>query len=338
MKKYFTLAVFSLLFVSIATAQQSAMVQVIHNCADAAADTVDVWVNGTRALPNFRFRTATPFTALPAGIPLSIHITPNAAADTNSAVFVKRLTLTPNEKYTVIASGIVSQTGYTPNVPFDLIVRAQARQAALDTTKTDLLVYHGSTDAPAVDVNEVSVPVAGLITNLAYGNFAGYLPLNPANYTVAIAPAGGANIAWFQAPLQTLNLRGAALTVVASGFLNPAVNSNGASFGLWVAAPGGGNLIPLPSVPNSIQSVDPSWLKIFPNPARDVVSLTYPEDFARGSIQVQDALGRVIFAGNLELENTSMQISVGGWIPGVYQINLKDASASRLLNRRLVVR
>jgi len=126
--------------------------------------------------------------------------------------------------------------------------------------------------------------------------------------------------------------------VVASGFLNPAVNSNGASFGLWVAAPGGGNLIPLPSVPNSIQSVDPSWLKIFPNPARDVVSLTYPEDFARGSIQVQDALGRVIFAGKLELENTSIQISVGGWIPGVYQINLKDASASRLLNRRLVVR
>jgi len=338
MKIFSTLIACFLFFASMATAQQSAMVQVIHNCADAAADTVDVWVNGTRALPNFRFRTATPFLTLPAGIPLSIHITPNAAADTNSAVFVKRLTLNPNEKYTVIASGIVSQTGYNPNRPFDLIIRAQARQAAADTTKTDLLVFHGSTDAPAVDVNEVSVPVPGLVTNLSYGNFAGYLPLNPANYTVALAPAGAANIAWFQAPLQTLNLRGAALTVVASGFLNPAVNSNGASFGLWVAAPAGGNLIPLPSVPNSIQNLDPSLLGVFPNPASDVVSVTYPEDFLAGNIRVQDALGRVVLSRTLDSENALFQVNVDGWISGVYQINLVDANSSRTLNRRLLVR
>jgi len=338
MKKFFTLSLISILCISFATAQQSALVQVIHNCADAAADTVDVWVNGQRALPNFRFRTATPFTPLPAGIPLNIHITPNAAADTNSAVFVKRLTLAANEKYTVIASGIVSQTGYTPRIPFDLIVRAQARQAAADTTKTDLLVFHGSTDAPAVDVNEVSVPVAGLVTNLAYGSFAGYLPLTPANYTVALAPAGGNNIAWFQAPLQTLNLRGAALTVVASGFLNPSVNSNGAGFGLWVAAPGGGNMIPLPSVPNSVQNMSSSLIGVYPNPAVDRVSITYPEDFSRGSFQVQDALGRIIISEVLEAEVSQKDVSVMGWLPGIYHITLKDASASRMLNRRLVVR
>jgi len=338
MKKFFTLSLISIVCISFATAQQSALVQVIHNCADAAADTVDVWVNGQRALPNFRFRTATPFTPLPAGIPLNIHITPNAAADTNSAVFVKRLTLAANEKYTVIASGIVSQTGYTPRIPFDLIVRAQARQAAADTTKTDLLVFHGSTDAPAVDVNEVSVPVAGLITNLAYGSFAGYLPLTPANYTVALAPAGGNNIAWFQAPLQTLNLRGAALTVVASGFLNPSVNSNGAGFGLWVAAPGGGNMIPLPSVPNSVQNLSSSLIGVYPNPAVDRVSITYPEDFSRGSFQVQDALGRIIISEVLEAEVSQKDVSVMGWLPGIYHITLKDASASRMLNRRLVVR
>lgn len=338
MKKIFSLIAFSFLFSFTVTAQQMAMVQVIHNCADAAADTVDVWVNGQRALPNFRFRTATPFTPLPAGIPLNIHITPNAAADTSSAVFVKRLTLTANEKYTVIASGIVSQTGYTPRIPFDLIVRAQARQTAADTSKTDLLVFHGCTDAPAVDVNEVSVPVSGLITNLAFGNFAGYLPLNPANYTVAVAPAGGANIAWFQAPLQTLNLRGAALTVVASGFLNPAVNSNGASFGLWVAASGGGNLIPLPSVPNSIQTVDPSNLSVYPNPASDAVSISYPVDFVGGQIQIQDALGRVVHFGALDSGDVTLSVNVDGWNPGVYQVNLIDAPHARLMNRRLLVR
>jgi hypothetical protein len=338
MKKLITLSLISVLCGSFVSAQQTAMVQVIHNCADAAADTVDVWVNGQRALPNFRFRTATPFISLPAGTPLNIHITPNAAPDTSSAVFLKRLTLTANEKYTVIASGIVSQTGYTPLRPFDLIVRPQARQAAADTTKTDLLVFHGSTDAPAVDVNEVRLPVVGLVTNLAYGSFAGYLPLTPADYTVALAPAGGSNIAWFQAPLQTLNLRGAALTVVASGFLNPAVNSNGPAFGLWVAAPGGGNLISLPSVPNSIQNMDPSLFGIYPNPAADRVTVTYPEDFSRGNIKIQDALGRVILSEVLDSEVSEKNINLLGWIPGIYHITLKDVIASRMLNRRLLVR
>jgi len=338
MKQLYSTFFFFLFLSTAVQAQQSAMVQVIHNCPDAVADTVDVWVNGVRILPNFRFRTAIPYTALPAGVPLNIHITPNAAADTGSAVFVKRLTLTPNEKYTVIASGIVSQTGYTPRIPFDLIVRAQARQVATDTTKTELLVFHGSTDAPAVDVNEVSVPVSGLITNLAYGNFAGYLPLNPANYTVAIAPTGGANLAWFQAPLQTLNLRGAALTVVASGFLNPAVNSNGPAFGLWVATQAGGNLIPLPSVPNAIRQLDPSLLSIYPNPTSGLTLVDYPEEFMRGSVAVRDAVGRTVYTDQLDSEQFQTTLDATGWTPGVYQVSLLNAATSALLNRRLLVR
>jgi len=35
--------------------------------------------------------------------------------------------------------------------------------------------------------------------------------------------------------------------VVASGFLNPANNSNGSGFGLYVALPSGGNLVALPA-------------------------------------------------------------------------------------------
>src|SRR5690606_29334051 len=62
-----------------------------------------------------------------------------------------------------------------------------------------------------------------------------------------LAPAGGDNILLYAAPLQSLGLNGSAITVVASGFLNPAANQNGEAFGLWVALADGGDLIPLPA-------------------------------------------------------------------------------------------
>ena len=40
---------------------QFARVQVIHNCADAAAATVDVYLDATLLIDDFDFRTASPF-------------------------------------------------------------------------------------------------------------------------------------------------------------------------------------------------------------------------------------------------------------------------------------
>jgi len=55
-------------------------------------------------------------------------------------------------------------------------------------------------------------------------------------------------VATYSAPLAALNLQGNSLVALASGFLNPANNSNGAAFGIWVALPTGGDLIQLPTV------------------------------------------------------------------------------------------
>jgi hypothetical protein len=106
---------------------------------------------------------------------------------------------------------------------------------------------HGATDAPTVDVK---VPLgATLVNDLSYPSLsANYLELPTADYNVQIRNAAGTDVvAEYQAPLATLNLQGQALVVVASGFLNPANNSNGPAFGLYVALPSGGALIALPT-------------------------------------------------------------------------------------------
>lgn len=318
---------------SVTATAQTARVQVIHNSADAAAATVDIWVNGARALPNVAFRTATPFLSLPAAVQLNLHITAPGAADTNAAVFVKRVTLAADSTYIVVANGIVSPTGYSPATPFDLYV-ASGREAAATSGQVDVLVFHGSTDAPAVDVNETTVPVPGLVPNLSYGNFAGYLGLAPLDYGIGIAPAGGANIATFSAPLQTLNLANAALVVLASGFLNPSNNSNGPAFGLFVAAPAGGPLLALPAIASSVAAIKASEFRSFPNPVNGELNVTYEERLAGAQLEVVDAVGRVVYSQQLPLFDNRVRINTNAWNEGVYfgRIStLNDAAAFKIV-------
>ena len=226
---------------------QTARVQVIHNSADAAAAVVDVYLNGGLLIDDFAFRTATSFIDAPAGVEIDLDIAPSISADVSESIFNKKVTLTEGETYVLVASGIVSGSGYSPSVPFDLFVYPMGREIASGETNTDVLVFHGSTDAPVVDVMEPNAQLR-LVNDMAYGAFDGYLELPTADYSLQIQDeTGSVAVAQFAAPLATLELDGAALVVVASGFLNPANNSDGPAFGLFVALPSGGALVELPA-------------------------------------------------------------------------------------------
>lgn len=308
----------------------TAKVQIIHNAADLAIDTVDVWVNGTKEVPNFAFRTATPFVDLASETALTVHLTAAGASDTTNAAFRKTLTLDANGRYVVIANGIVSPTGYSPATAFDLYVFGQGRTQSSDSAEVDVLVFHGSTDAPAVDVNETSVPVPQLVSNLAYGNFAGYLELAPLDYVLGIAPTGGNNIATFSAPLQTLNLEGSALVVVASGFLNRAQNSNGPAFGLYVASPAGGPLLALPALASSTRNLPANTFKVYPNPSREAFEVEFTTVLDGAELLLTDMQGRVLRKQNLDKGLGKIRVATNDLAPGLYfgQINKQGQTAS----------
>ncbi len=224
----------------------TARVQIIHNSADAAASTVDVWMNDTRIADDLAFRTATPFLDLNAEEEITITVCEAGSENPSDPLWSGNYTLTVNEKYILVADGIISPSGYDPAPPFDLELFPQAREVAFFPDNTDVLIHHGSTDAPIVDIYEVGTGAGLLADNLAYTGFAGYLELEPLDYIIEIRDESGTNkIVAYELPLETIGLDGFAISLIASGFLYPENNSNGPAFGLWMATAEGGNLIKL---------------------------------------------------------------------------------------------
>ena len=133
-------------------------------------------------------------------------------------------------EYVVVATGLLDNT----DTPFDLVATSTTFGAT--EGNVGLNVYHGSTDAPAVDV---LADGAVLVPNLSYGSFSGYVEVPAADYVVGVAPTGGTSIADFVAPLSGLG--GGSAVVFASGFLS----GDDPAFGLF-AALADGTVIELP--------------------------------------------------------------------------------------------
>ena len=199
-------------------------VQIIHN---SASPTVDVYVDGGLAISGFEYRAATGLLELPTSFTVGI-------APTGGEVIADfPFELVEGGSYVVVATGLLGDT----TTPFGLAATAADFNQA-DATVVGLNVYHGSTDAPAVDIWADDTP---LLTSFSYGDFSGPLEVPAADYTLGVAPAGSDIIAAYTAPLSGLG--GGTAVVFASGFLS----GDDPAFGLFAALTDG-TVLTLPSL------------------------------------------------------------------------------------------
>tara|TARA_B100000900_G_scaffold75768_1_gene60643 strand:+ start:91 stop:3051 length:2961 start_codon:yes stop_codon:yes gene_type:complete len=191
-----------------------ANVQIIHA---SPSPTVDVYVDGAVAVPNFEFETATPVLQLPTSFTVGI------APAGGDVIANFPFSLEQGGSYVVVATGILGNE----TTPFELAADATVFGSSF-TDLVGLHVYHGSTDAPAVDI----LANGGLlIENLSYGSFSTRTEVSAIDYIVGVAPTGGESIADFTAPLSGLG--GGSAVVFASGFLSGSETDPG--FGLFAA-------------------------------------------------------------------------------------------------------
>ncbi|MFK8038315.1 MAG: DUF4397 domain-containing protein [Crocinitomicaceae bacterium] len=309
--------------------ESKSRLQIIHNSADAAASAVDIYLNGALLLDDFSFRTATPFVDVPAEVENLIGVAASTSTSVNDVLVTVPATFSAGETYIAIANGIISPAGYSPATGFSLDVFEGAREGAATAGNTDVLVFHGSTDAPTVDVDEASA--GNLVDDLNYSDFQGYLELATNDYTLQVKNETGASTLFqYGAPLSTLMLQDAAITVVASGFVDPSVNSNGANFGLWVALSSGGNLVELPQSTLGVNEDFAGDLNIFPNPSNGLFQINGIENGT--TVQIIDITGKVVYS---KIINDTQPITIENFVSGTYMLNLQTAEQST--TRKIVV-
>jgi hypothetical protein len=314
-----------------------ARLQVIHNAADPAAANVDIYVNGNLLLDNFAFRTATPYVDVPADVLLNIGVAPGNSTSVNDTLKNFQVTLANGGEYIAVANGVLNPGSFDPNpdgasTAFTLFLQDQMKESATNGADVDFRVVHGSTDAPTVDV------VAGgsvLVDNASYSNITPYLSVPAASYVLDITPGNNNSVivASFSAPLTSLN--GKSAVIVASGFLSPATNQNGAAFGL-LAVLADGTAFMLGNVTGIEENSNNSNFNIYPNPAFDAVNIQFADsDVNEKEITITDMTGREVRKVNKKYAGEKINVNISSLKKGIYMFNV--SSNNKTSSQKLII-
>jgi hypothetical protein len=300
--------------------------QIIHN---SPSPTVDVFVNGERLLSDFTFRSATPLIDVPTRTPLDIAVAPAGAGIGAAVATYNDVVLEDGKVYSVMATGIVGNA----QTPFELIFFDEARDRASITGTVDIVLYHGSPDAPEVDVALTGGEV--VFDNVAYGEFSDYISVLPNVYSIDVTPANDNSIIVKRYLADVSAIPGQAITAFASGFLN----ENQPGFEVWVALPNG-ITAPLEEIVASRELNLPiSVYELLPNPASSFSQMRYTLDEATTiDIVATNALGQPVFnqrLGQQAAGEYQLNLPVNQWAPGAYQVSLR--SAKGIISKTLVV-
>jgi len=162
-------------FVSIDSTDKTAMVKVIHAVAELDAPTVDVYVNGEVAIPDFKYGAVVGYVSLPA---LQITIDVKLAGQQTEVLVPVTTTLDADAFYSVVAHG--------DSLPISLLLLADDNTAPA-AGNVNVRFIHASAGSPAVDVI-VDGDVA--FANVEYGDETDYVTIPTSTYEISVNLAG----------------------------------------------------------------------------------------------------------------------------------------------------
>ena len=281
-------------------------IQSVHNAADPALATIDIYISvfGSQfdKIEDVPFRAGTPFIDVPIpNLPLDIGIAPGNSASIDDTLKNFTVVIPSGVTYIGLIQGVVNPAQFAPNpngldISLDAVINQNGRETSGTAGQTDFFFVHGATDAPTLDINIQGG--ANLVNDASYGDFTGYITLSPTAHQIDITDASGITVLYSYL-FDLSGFADSALTVFASGFVNPSANQNGEPFGLFAVTPGG-NVIEFSTVTDigepAVNNADGFVLhQNYPNPFNPVTNFKYqiPEQ-GFVSLKVYDPTGREV--------------------------------------------
>ncbi|WP_336035276.1 DUF4397 domain-containing protein [Halobacterium yunchengense] len=193
------------------TEEPQGFLRAAHMSPDAPA--VDVYVNDEPAFEGAEFTGVTPYAQLP---PEEYDVRITAAGDEETVVFDEAVPVEAGYQ-TALAFG---EVGADEGADTAFSVGLLADQAETSDDQAAVRLFHGSPDAPAVDVTvEGSEDV--LFDGAAFGDTTDYATVEPGSYTLEVRPdtedGTGDVVTTFDVSLES----GTAYTGYAVGYLEP---------------------------------------------------------------------------------------------------------------------
>ena len=184
----------------------------------------------------------------------------------------------------------------------------------------EFIAVHGASDAPTVDVRVGGTP---LVDDASYGDITGYIAVDPDTYILDVTTADGATtVASYSAPLD--GLAGGTAVVFASGFLNPAVNNDGPTFGLFAALVDG-TVVQFSTFVGVNDNISLIGLSAYPNPTTNTLILTNGNN-TNYQASMMNMNGQLVKSFNVASGGNT--INVTDLSAGMYTILVSDGKSS----------
>lgn len=233
--------------IAVSTGTPATRINFVHNSGDQTIAVVDIRMNNELVADDLGFQTCTGFIDAIAGSEIFIAVCDASSSDDSNPLYSFTANISDVESYVAILHGIYAEAGYTPAVPLQMALFEGALENPTLPGINDVLFFHGSTDAPTVDVEVVDLGNTTILDNSSSGNYAteGYIQVGTFNYSIELNDENGNSLGLtYCAPFGMLG-GNYALTIVASGFLDPSQNSDGSPFGIFIVDHFNGGFIPL---------------------------------------------------------------------------------------------
>ena len=314
--------------------------QLLHNCADPAADSLDIYVNGQLAFAKLGFRNATPAILFNAYATYDVGIAHKNSTSVNDTFWHYPFFFPRDTFFIATASGLLSQSGFAPNpngisTAFNVLIKEPAEFTSASPANFDFYMINGVTDAPPLNLIPGGGPV--LLSNVSYNDQTNYISLPSEFYVLNVQDTSGNTLMnGFANFLAFTSQSGVLLT---SGFLNPSANNNGAALGLFMAPTTGGPFIPLYSVTGVNNITASAGQQIFPNPASNQLHVRFhlpqPEMVSLYITDINGSVVQHVFSATTLSGAQNIIADVSNLAEGLYFSRL--ITSSGIINSRFVI-